>query len=167
MAADVPSLQSREPFEQFYGREYRRLLGLAHVLTGDRSLAEELTQEVFVAAYRAWDRIKTPEGWIRTVLSNHARSWLRRRYAEVRSITRMGARRESGLSEMPVDTAHIWDEVRRLPRRQAQIIALVYYEDRTIREVAQILGCAESTARVHLARGRHRLAEVLGVEEET
>jgi RNA polymerase sigma factor (sigma-70 family) len=167
VAADVPVVKSREPFEVFYGREYRPLLGLAHVLTGNPSLAEELTQEAFLAAYRLWDRLDNPEGWIRSVVSNHARSWFRRRYAEMRALTRLGPRREAGILEMPADTAYVWDEVRRLPRRQGQIIALVYLEDRSTREVAQILGCTESTARVHLARARKQLATVLGVQEET
>jgi DNA-directed RNA polymerase specialized sigma24 family protein len=67
--------------------------------------------------------------------------------------------------EMPADTEHFWDEVRALPRRQAQTIALVYLEDLSIRDVARILGCSEPTARVHLARGRHRLAIVFGALE--
>ncbi|MDP2624028.1 MAG: sigma-70 family RNA polymerase sigma factor [Actinomycetota bacterium] len=167
VASDVPVVEGREPFERFYGREYRRVLALAHVLTGNRSLAEELTQEAFLEAYRQWHRLANPEWWVRSVVSNHARSWLRRRYAEVRALTRLGPRREAGISEMPADTAHFWDQVRGLPRRQAQVIALVYLDDRPLREVAQILGCTESTARVHLARGRKQLATVLGVQEET
>ncbi len=165
MAADVPVLIGREPFDQFYGREYRSVLALAHVMTGSLSLAEELAQEAFLAAFRQWDRIDNPEGWIRSVISNYTRSWFRRRYAEVRALTRLGPRREVGATEMPADTAHFWREVRRLPRRQAQTIALVYVEDLSIQEAAQILGCTESTTRVHLARGRRTLASVLGVQE--
>ncbi|MEE9206382.1 MAG: sigma-70 family RNA polymerase sigma factor [Acidimicrobiia bacterium] len=165
MTAEVPVVGGREPFERFYLREYRRVLGLAHVLTGSPSLAEELTQEAFLAAFRVWDRIDNPDGWVRSVVSNHARSWFRRRYAEVRAFTRLGPRREAGATEMPADTAHFWEEVRRLPRRQAQTVALVYLEDLSIQDAAQILGCKESTARVHLARGRRSLASVLGVQE--
>lgn len=163
----VPVVKAREPFERFYGREYRSVLGLAYVLTGNPSLAEELVQEAFLAAFRQWDRIQNPEGWVRSVVSNHARSWFRRRYAEMRAFTRLGPRGDAGAEAMPAETAHFWREVCRLPRRQAQAIALVYLEDLSIRDVAQILGCTESTTRVHLTRGRRSLAKALKVQEES
>lgn len=166
LASEIPLVEGRESFERFYGREYRRVLALANVLTGNVSLAEELTQEAFIAAYRQWRRIDRPNVWVRAVVANHARSWMRRRYAEARALARLGRDPRVVTLEMPADTEHFWDEVRALPRRQAQTIALVYLEDLPIRDVAGILGCSEPTARVHLARGRHRLAIVFGAQEE-
>ena len=167
MEADVPVVKGREPFERFYAKQYRPVLALAHVLSGSPLLAEELTQEAFIAAYRQWDRIDNPEGWIRTVVSNHARSWFRRRSAEARALARIGTSRVAAVDEMPAETGAVWEAVRRLPRRQAQAIALVYLEDRSVRDTAMILNCSESTARVHLARGRKTLSRRLGVEEGT
>ena len=65
-----------------------------------------------------------------------------------------GDGRGSTVDQLPVETAHFWAEVRRLPRRQAQTLALFYLEDRSVTETAEILGCSESTAREHLMRGR-------------
>jgi len=73
-ATDLPVVEVRESFESFYRREYRSVLAIAHVLSGSPSLAEELTQDAFMATYRDWDRIEKPEGWVRTVVSNKARS---------------------------------------------------------------------------------------------
>lgn len=154
-----------EPFESFYRREYRAVLALAHVLSGSPSLAEELAQEAFIAAYRDWDRIKKPEGWIRAVVSNKARSVFRRRYAEARALVRAGPVRTTIVDELPADSAHFWSEVRRLPTRQAQAIAFLYLEGYSVSDTAAILGCSESTARVHLMRGRRTLAQRLAVEE--
>jgi RNA polymerase sigma-70 factor (ECF subfamily) len=164
-AIDLPVVEVREQFESFYQREYRPVLAIAHVLSGSPSLAEELTQEAFMAAYRDWDRIEKPEGWVRTVVSNRARSLLRRRYAEARALAHVGPDRVTTVDEMSVDAAHFWAEVRRLPTRQAQAIALLYLEDRSVTDTAAVLGCSESTARVHLMRGRKALAERLAVEE--
>jgi RNA polymerase sigma-70 factor (ECF subfamily) len=52
-----------------------------------------------------------------------------------------------------------WAEVRRLPRRQAQVIALHYMYDLGAAEVASTLGCAEGTVKAHLSRARSVLAE--------
>lgn len=162
----IPVVRVRESFDQFVDREYRSVLALAHVLSGSPSRSEDLTQEAFMAAYRQWDRIDNPEGWIRTVVANKARSWLRRRYAETLAMARIGIRSEVTVDEMPADTAHFWAEVRRLPRMQASAIALFYLEDRPTADVGRILGCSGSTARVHLARGRRTLARRIGAEEE-
>lgn len=164
-AVGVPVVELREAFERFYRREYRPVLALAHVLTGSPFLAEELTQEAFLVTYREWDRVANPEGWVRTVVANKAQSMLRRRYAEARALGRIGTVREATVDEMPVETAHFWAEVRRLPARQAQAISLLYLEDRSIADTAAILGCSESTTRVHLMKGRQTLAKRLAVEE--
>lgn len=161
----IPVVRAREPFDGFYRREYRSVLALAHVLTGNPGRSEDLAQEAFMEAYRRWERIDNPEGWIRTVVANKARSWLRRRYSEARALARIGVREEVTVDVMPTETEVFWAEVRRLPRMQANAVALYYLEDRPTAEIARILGCSPSTARVHLAKGRKTLAERIGAEE--
>ena len=54
-----------------------------------------------------------------------------------------------------------WAEVRRLPRRQAQCIALRYVYGCPVTEVADVLGCSEGSVKQHLARAKDRLARRL------
>lgn len=150
-------------FESFYESDYHAVLALARVLTGDRGRAEDVTHEAFIAAYQQWDDLRTPEAWVRHVVANKARSLLRRSYAERRAIERLDAEPGVG-ADLPSDTEEFWATVRRLPTRQSQAIALYYLEDRPVSEISDILGCAESTARKHLSRGRRKLATLLGVE---
>jgi RNA polymerase sigma-70 factor (ECF subfamily) len=150
-------------FERFYRSEYRAVLAFAHVLTGDPGRAEEVTQEAFLAAYGSWAELDSPAAWTRRVASNKAKSWWRRQYAERRAVGRLAASSDQ-VTEMPADTAAFWREVRRLSRNQAVALVLFYLEDRSAAEIAEILGCAESTARVHLSRGRAVLAKRLGVD---
>jgi RNA polymerase sigma-70 factor (ECF subfamily) len=53
------------------------------------------------------------------------------------------------------------DAMRRLPPQQRAAVALHYYEDRPLTEVAQILNCSHSTAKVHVFKARRRLAVLL------
>lgn len=152
-------------FEAFYVKEYQQVLALTFVLLGDRGRAEDVTHDVFLSALEAWGGLVNPEGWVRTVAVNVVRSSWRRRYAENRALSRLEAEVVVG-SQLPEATEEFWSEVRRLPRRQAQVIALYYLEDRPVSEVAELLGCGESTARVHLMRGRRALATRLGVGYE-
>jgi RNA polymerase sigma-70 factor (ECF subfamily) len=51
-----------------------------------------------------------------------------------------------------------------LPPNQATAITLHYLDDRPVAEIAEVLDCAPSTARVHLHRGRKALAALLDLE---
>jgi RNA polymerase sigma factor (sigma-70 family) len=55
----------------------------------------------------------------------------------------------------------VWEAVRRLPRRQARVVALTYLDGLSRREVAEVLDCSDETVKTHLERGRARLARVL------
>jgi RNA polymerase sigma-70 factor, ECF subfamily len=55
--------------------------------------------------------------------------------------------------------------VRALPRRQAQVVALHYLEDRPVAEIADALGIASGTVKKHLHDGRRELARRLELEE--
>ncbi len=160
----VQVLEASELFERFYRREYRPVLALAFVLSGNASLAEEVAQEAFTEAFHKWDGIENPEGWVRTVVSNKVHSWRRRRYAEIRALARLGRGIPTAIEQMPAESDHFWAEVRHLPRRQAQVIALFYLEDRPAGDVAEILGISESAVREHLMRGRNTLAARTGEE---
>ncbi len=153
-----------ERFDTFYMREFRAVVALAYALSGSRMAAEDLAQEAFLAAHKQWDRIGTyesPAAWVRRVVSNMAVSFYRRRLSEARALARMAARRQEPLPALEPHDREFWEAVRSLPRRQAQAIALFYLEDRPVEEVADILDCSPSTARVHLHKGRKALAHRL------
>lgn len=164
--ADIPVVKGVEDFDSFYRREYRAVLGLAIVLCRDRSAAEELTQEAFLLAFKAWaqvGRYENPGAWVRKVVSNRSVSRFRRAATEAKALVGMKQPLETKDSTGEVDgSVDVWREVRRLPRRQAQVIALTYLSDLPRRDVAEILGCSEQTVKTHLRRGRDTLERRLG-----
>jgi RNA polymerase sigma-70 factor (ECF subfamily) len=149
-------------FDDFFASEYRRVVALALALCGRPSVAEECAQDAFVAAYRNWDRIVTYDdagAWVRRVAANVATSTLRRRAREARAFARLALRREHA-GDLAVFDDDFWAAVRALPRRQAQSIALRYLEDRSIDDIAAVLGISAATVRVHLHAARTALATV-------
>lgn len=158
----------RVPFEEFYRREYAAVVRLTFVLSGRSEVAEDVAQEAFLSAQRRWDRIAAyddPGGWVRRVATNRCRSGFRRASAEVRALARLRGRPPEAVV-LPEPAAELWQAVRSLPRRQAQVLALTYVEDRTAADVAALLGCGEETVRTHLRRGRDALARKLAAAEE-
>lgn len=162
-AARVP-----EAFDSFYRREFPRMVDLAHALSGSRLAAEDLAQEAMIAAHRDWRRIGTldrPGAWVRRVVVNRAASMYHRRRAELRAIARLGPLRGVPPARLDAESHEFWEAVRRLPHRQAQAVALHYLDELSVTEIADVLGCAENTVKVHLHRGRVALAERLRLEE--
>jgi RNA polymerase sigma-70 factor (ECF subfamily) len=157
-----------ESFEEFYRREYPRLLVLARALAGDQS-AEDVAQESMVVTYRQWSRIAlldSPVGYVRGICAHKAVSWTRRMSAEHRALRRVAARRAAVVQPLAPDSERFWAEVRRLPRRQAQVAALFYALDLPVSAVADTLGCAEGTVKIHLSRARAQLSARLVASEE-
>ncbi len=160
---------SSSSFELFYRDNYGPVVGLAYVLSGSWPQAEEIAQEAFLRALARWDgRLSRPEGWVRQVSVNLARSRLRRVGAEARAYARLVGRGSSDVPErdpVPVELEGFWAAVRELPARQAEAVALYYLEDLSVVQVAGVMGCAPGTVKALLHRGRHRLAARLDVEE--
>lgn len=153
-------------FTTFYRREYRSIRALAWTLTGDLGAAEDIAQEAFLRAHSRWDAVSgydEPGAWVRRVAINLATSVLRRRGRELRALVRSHARRQDDWV-IPQHDREFWALVRSLPARQAAVIALHYYEDLPVSDIATVLEIAEGTVKAHLHQGRASLARRLGTE---
>lgn len=152
-----------DSFESLYRNEYAAIVRLAFVLTGRQDLAEELAQDAFLACYRRWDSVAeydSPAAWIRRVVTNRCVSSGRRHLTELRLLARLRREPRRG-AELTSANEEFWRMVRRLPRRQAQVIALAFVEDLPVREIASVLDIGEESVRTHLRRGRASIANML------
>jgi RNA polymerase sigma-70 factor (ECF subfamily) len=152
-------------FEHFYRRFLGSTVALCFALTGNRVAAEDLAQEVFVAAYRNWPKIQTyeaPQGWLRRVAANQAVSQFRRRTTELKTVLKLGHQRQP-LAELPERENDLWQVVSRLPKRQKQVIALHFVIGYSLPEVALVLECSPETVRTHFRRAKTTLAQKLSL----
>ena len=149
-------------YAAFFRDEYAQVVRTVYLIHRDEARAEDVAQEAFIQLLANWSKVsgyEQPGAWVRRVAIRLALRGVRRDrlWAIVRE--RIGPpRQETGAD---LDLA---DAVTNLPGKQRAAIVLFYYEDRPVAEVASILGCSQATARVHLHRGRRRLAQILGVE---
>jgi len=143
-----------EAFASVFRAEWAPVTALVTVLLGDRDEADDVTAEAFVRLYAQWRRVShydRPGAWVRRVAMNLAFSRRSRKTASF----------EPRPATEPVDI-DLQRAILSLPKKQRAAIVLHYFEDRPVAEIAEILACAASTAKVHLHRGRARLAELLG-----
>jgi RNA polymerase sigma-70 factor, ECF subfamily len=144
-------------FVQLYQANHAKVFRATWAFCGDRTVAEDATQEAFARALERWPRLREQPwvtGWITSTALNAARRLQRRR--------RWLHRAEPAPVEaaVGVDTAgavELWQVVRALPRRQREAVALHYLADLPVAEVARLMGCREGTVKAHLAHARKAL----------
>lgn len=146
-------------YDWFFRTEYPAVLKTAYLVTHDREAARDVTQEAFIQLLRHWrkvSRYERPDAWVRRVAIRIA----------VRQSRKLS--RQLSAEVEPIAPPHVQmdpdvvKEVRALPAMQRAAVVLFYFEDRPVSEIAEILDCSPSTAKVHLHRARKTLAERLG-----
>ena len=175
------AIQSKDlgALEEMYDRHHRTALAVAYRVLGDRSLAEDVVQEAFLAVWRQAEGFRPERG--------NSRSWL---FSIVRhraiDVTRGGAFNRERLSIDDIDVrpggADLWqevsanldrEEVKRavdaLPEEQMQVITLAYFAGHTQQEISQIIGAPLGTVKSRVRLAMQRLRNLLNqmVEGET
>jgi RNA polymerase sigma-70 factor (sigma-E family) len=144
-------------FEEFVSARLSALVRYATVVTWDPHLAEDIIQNVLVRAQARWPRISrmdAPEHYVKRMVVNEFLSWRRRRAAQSVPLADIGAL----LPGAPDPTAQrdereaMLQLIATLPPRQRAVIALRFYEDLSVEQIAEILGCRTVTVRTHLMR---------------
>lgn len=145
-----------EAVDDLFRSRWRPSVRLATVLTGDRAVAEELVQDAFLEVTRHWDELDNPEGFLRTVLVNRCRNHQRR--------LGVGRRHQPPPPRLVVEDPsldELWAVLAGLPARQRAALALRYYEDLPVAEIARLLDCPPGTVSSLLHRGLADLRKVL------
>jgi RNA polymerase sigma-70 factor (ECF subfamily) len=150
-------------YASFFREEFPRVVRTVALIVREQARAEDIAQETFLRLHQHWTRVEgyeRPDAWVRRVAIRMALRGLRRDalWISVRS------RLVPDHPEPSMPDPDLASAIARLPRSQRAAIVLHYYEDRPVAEIASLLGCTESTARVHLFHGRRRLAALLGEE---
>jgi RNA polymerase sigma-70 factor (sigma-E family) len=160
-------------FEQFVAARGPRLLRVAWLLTGDAHLAEDLLQTVLARVWPKWDRIEheNPEAYVRKALVHAHASWWRRKWrGEVPHGDDLPDRAATADPFADVDLEQaLAAAVRALPVRQRAVVVLRYFEDLSVAEAAEVLGCSEGTVKSQASKAlrslRERLPETAAVLE--
>lgn len=128
-----------------YVERYDDLVRVAYLIVRRAEVAEEVTQDAFVAAHQRFDHIDSLGAYVHRSVVNGALSWHRRQKVERTHRLRPAPHVVQQPDEM-------WDALERLaPRRRAALV-LRYYEQLPDAEIAEILDCARSTVRTLIAR---------------
>jgi RNA polymerase sigma-70 factor (sigma-E family) len=151
-----------ESFAAMFRVEYARTVRSVQAMLGDVARAEDVAQDAFVALHHRWSEVSKydqPGAWVRRVCFRKAlrvmhRDQVRARLEQLLHLGVVVPDPSSGV----VDRRALAVAVSALPARQRAAVVLHYYEDLTVAEVADAIGCSPGTVKVHLHRARQTLA---------
>jgi RNA polymerase sigma-70 factor (ECF subfamily) len=153
----------RETITVLYGYVSRKC-------NGDRTLAEDVTQETWLRAVREWRRKGVPDepiAWLTTVARNLLASYYRRQQpvplgspsgGEIVAAPDDGRTRRPESPEVAVAISHA---LARLPADQAQLLEAFHLEDRRVSQIADSMGVSERAVEGRLRRARQSLRREL------
>jgi RNA polymerase sigma-70 factor (ECF subfamily) len=149
--------------EQAFDQYHQAVFGFAYRMTGRADLAEDVTQECFLAFVRAPRKFDSARGTVRTFLFAIARNLALKQYRDHRA--------EEPLAEDLAGATDVHDgldvaaavaaAVAGLPVLQREALVLFQYEGATLEEIAQISGADVGTVKSRLHRARERLRREL------
>jgi RNA polymerase sigma-70 factor (ECF subfamily) len=142
-----------------------RLFAFLCFQIGDRDEARDILQETYLQAFRRLDtyRGEAPLAvWLRSIALGRSLDWKRvilRRLKRTTTLTESSAAVEPDIQSVQYGSEHgaLYRALSELSDRQRAALLLREWEGRSFKEIAALLGCRESTARVHHTRARERM----------
>lgn len=149
-----------------YRDHFASLTRLACLLDGQVDSAEDLVQEAFVRVYAYRDRLEGPDhavAYLRRTIVNLSRSRWRRarvalRHPPTADVEPSGPE-ERGLDA--VNRAELLGAIRRLSRREREVVVLRFYLDLSVNETAEALSISAGSVKSYTSRGLTDLAAIL------
>lgn len=161
-----------------------QVFGIAWNLTHDTEDALDITQEVFLRAYRA---LRSYRGnarfstWLHRIALNTTMDYLRRESRQWRRrVTephdpqqaqdaafnplehgRVSAEQGAATLQRKERQRRVMEAIHQLSARQKRVILLRYYHDLTLSEIAKVMKCSEGAVKRHLFRAQTRLRLLL------
>lgn len=149
------SFKSEAEFQALYRSHYGRIRRTLIGMTGNGAIAEELTQETFLKAWKGlplFSRRSQLSTWLYQVAINTGRDWLRTH--KTRAPLLDDVHEEPENLELQLALQEVEDEVR-------ELLVLHYYEGLKLTEIAAVLKVPEGTVKSRLYNAKGKLKEKL------
>ena len=158
-------------FAQLLQRYQQYVFTLVYRFTDNREDAEEISQDVFIKAYRSLADFRGEakfSTWLYTIVRTSCITFLRKKRLETTSLdsertTLQLVNKESGFTANAIEQksrhAMVNAAIRLLSPDDSQILTLFYKGEQTLEEIGRIMGLDPNTVKVKLHRARNRLKE--------
>ena len=168
-------------FETIYNETVKTASYVAKRILLDEDATEDVLQEAYIAVYKNLTEYKTGnlQGWIDTIVANRAKNYLRRKnpifFSEMETEENPVVEFEEEKIEFRPDEKVDYNETQRLileivdslsPEQRISVM-LFYFEEKSVKEIAEICECSENTVKSRLNYARKKIKEdVLELEKK-
>jgi RNA polymerase sigma-70 factor (sigma-E family) len=153
-------------FDEFVRASSPGLLRTAYLLTGDRGHAEDVVQTALLQVARKWRRIRgEPTPYARRAVVNLAKNRWRDRSRRPRESATDVEPGHASLESLEADVLLqqvLLPAVTHLPVRQRAVLVLRYFQDLSVEQTADVLGCSVGTVKSQTHHALTKLREALG-----
>jgi RNA polymerase sigma-70 factor (sigma-E family) len=154
---------SDEEFVEFAAAASGRLRRTAFMLSGDWYTAEDLAQTALAKVYVSWRKIKqrdAAQAYAARTLVNTFLADRRTKRAGELLISEPPER--AALAPPPDTRLMVMDALATLPPKARAVVVLRYYDDLSVEQTAQMLGCSTGNVKSQTARALDKLRPLLG-----
>ena len=163
---------NQEAFSPLVKKYQKGVHALAWRKIGDFHIAQELTQDAFLKAYRQLRTLKDPNafsGWLYVIVARECLDWLRKNRIPMESLDTADSNEVDKVSysqyvaekqEEEADETRrevVKELLKKLPESERTVMTLHYLGEMTIKAISEFLGVSQNTVKSRLSRARNRL----------
>lgn len=182
MQTDLAELTSRarrgdqDALSALYEKTYSKVYYTVKSMIRDEDAVSDIVQDSYIKAFTHLGQFEGDDrfpAWVRQIAANTARDWLKKKRpalftemdpedaAEARFEEQIPDERTEALPEAVMDRAEtkrlIREIIDELPEDQRAVIGMYYYEELSVKEIAQAMGASESAVKSRLLYGRRKI----------
>ena len=174
----------QDAFSELYRQTYNSVYQSIRALVKDEDAAQDLVHDSYIKGFQNLDKLDDPAkftAWMKRLASNTALDYLKKKRPALFSERVDENGEEIDLRHADADLSHQPDAVLdrqettrlmnaildTLSPEQRLALSMLYYEERSIREIAEVMNCSENTVKSRLNYGRKKVeAAVLALEKQ-
>ncbi len=158
-------------FRELYEAYSKAMYNICLRMTGHAADAEDVLQEAFVQVFKNLEKLTTDSSltaWIKRIVVNHCLSYLRKKKVYFEEVGEMDAPEEAVVDEgaYAFTVSAVKEAIGQLPDGYRTVLNLYIFEAYSHREIAEMLGISESTAKTQFMRAKERVRQLVKVKSK-
>jgi RNA polymerase sigma factor (sigma-70 family) len=164
-----------DSFEKLFDKYYSEALRAAYLITGNKCDSEYVVQDTFIKSYEKLSSLKRPENfkyWFFRILTRTAWSYCKKQKKEqpVSEIfDKQSASHDKSSFQILAEqetSEEISRAIQKLDNKQKTVVILYYYNEFSVKEIAEIMRCSAGTVKSRLFFARKNLSKALSTQDE-
>ena len=156
-------------YDRLVRRHLSNTVGFFYTITGDKMVAEDLAQDVFLKLFKILEKFRFQAAfstYLYRINLNTANSWFtRNKWKKLLHLDQI-------LSQQKIDSSiekewlnkELWDAISKLPKKQRSVVVMRIADELPYKEISNVTGMSESAAKVNFHHALQKLKEVLNNE---